>query len=815
MPKLSQLEIISPSGEIQFHDLDPAKGVANIGQHPDNDIVIKSPGVAPFHAVVDHRQMPYQIMFFTEDGETTLRGERLAANVFHELDHWDTIEVDGHVIILLEGVEVPAVAEPLSAPVPVPIPAVATTATVLVLDPESEPVATLESVGLPARPPDQVDEVIVADMEEREWTVDVEQTATCEMTIVNGGDLVATFVVVVEGLDESWITISAPQINLYEGGRATVAIAMQPPRFPTSTAGHHHLAVVVTSPNYPGRMSRLGATLTVNPYYEFAVGELSPKQQTVRWRKRTGQVTLPVTNKGNSETPFRFEGEDDERACRFEFEIPGEETLFVRQAEIRVEPGTARVLTTHITPIRRRLFALRKRSYAYTITTTLVEGAQMPRAVMGQLKSSALFGPLLPLLMLLGLAVLTVILFRPTSLPVLVTDNATPESGEAVTLSYWAYRFPRWSSQNILNRLNALFLALRMEHQSIDGEWQTLYTSAEFEEAVGKIIDIPLENGRYRMLADTWLSKLIPRLQGVSLEVPVYVDPVEPEISEFSADRTTVFAGDTVTLYWKARDAESLTLEYNGIQETIEENEMEHGTRSMTLEQNTTFSLVATNSSWPQEKRRPLLIAVLVPTVTPPPTPIILRFDVDPLEITAGEIIRVSWEVIGADTVDITQLGAGLPLKGDVGAEPGASTFYELTAYKSAEDGTQVKNQSLLQEVVVNPEPSPTPEPEMPVIEVFAPTPKEVIAGEGESVKLTWSVTGDTTNVQIAAPNMAFDGLASQDVVIVTVNETTLFVLSAVNGDLKTSQAVEVKAIPPTPTPEPTEPPPPPTPVPT
>ena len=40
MPKVDQLEIIAPDGRIYFHDLDPTRGITNIGSHPDNEIVI-------------------------------------------------------------------------------------------------------------------------------------------------------------------------------------------------------------------------------------------------------------------------------------------------------------------------------------------------------------------------------------------------------------------------------------------------------------------------------------------------------------------------------------------------------------------------------------------------------------------------------------------------------------------------------------------------------------------------------------------------------------------------------------------------------
>ncbi len=54
MATLDQLEIISVSGMVEFYELDPAKGVTSIGRHPDNDVVLDSPGIALFHAMLDH-----------------------------------------------------------------------------------------------------------------------------------------------------------------------------------------------------------------------------------------------------------------------------------------------------------------------------------------------------------------------------------------------------------------------------------------------------------------------------------------------------------------------------------------------------------------------------------------------------------------------------------------------------------------------------------------------------------------------------------------------------------------------------------------
>ena len=56
MATQDKLEIIRPNGEIEFYELEPG-GITNIGRHPENDIVITSPGIAPFHAVIEHRRL--------------------------------------------------------------------------------------------------------------------------------------------------------------------------------------------------------------------------------------------------------------------------------------------------------------------------------------------------------------------------------------------------------------------------------------------------------------------------------------------------------------------------------------------------------------------------------------------------------------------------------------------------------------------------------------------------------------------------------------------------------------------------------------
>src|SRR3990170_4180455 len=102
MTTRDQLELISPTGEIRFYTLDPARGITNIGRHPDNDIVIDSPDVSAFHAVVYHWQKPIQIILMGADGKTTVGGQPVQSRTSHPLQNWDTIELDGYTLVLME-----------------------------------------------------------------------------------------------------------------------------------------------------------------------------------------------------------------------------------------------------------------------------------------------------------------------------------------------------------------------------------------------------------------------------------------------------------------------------------------------------------------------------------------------------------------------------------------------------------------------------------------------------------------------------------------------------------------------------------------
>ena len=243
MATREQLEIIKDSGEISFFEIEPNREVINFGSHPDNDIVISSPGISPYHAMLDLRSKPYQFVQLSETAETTGGDQVLAPSKAREIHTWDTIELGEYRITLIES-EVVEKRQPLEHSLSKqetggPEQALAKPGETGLVPPSS----------LAVRPPDQLDDAIVTDPVVPEYTIDAGQTLTLAFSISNGSETVADFEVRLDGLDPNWVTITPTNMRLKVNQRASVTVSITPPRVPASLAGPHHFAVTDTSSN--------------------------------------------------------------------------------------------------------------------------------------------------------------------------------------------------------------------------------------------------------------------------------------------------------------------------------------------------------------------------------------------------------------------------------------------------------------------------------------------------------------------------------------------------------------------------------------
>jgi hypothetical protein len=228
------------------------------------------------------------------------------------------------------------------------------------------------------------------------------------------------------------------------------------------------------------------------------------------------------------------------------------------------------------------------------------------------------------------------------------------------------------------------------------------------------------------------------------------------------------------------------------------------------------FQLIASNPSV-TELGTPFVrtgsVSVVTPTPTPLPEPAILVFSVSPIAITAGQQANLEWRVADAPNVSIEGVGEGLPAEGTRPLFPMQTTTYVLRAQTG---GGQVIEEVT---VFVQPQPTPTTTPQAPAIEFFQANPKEVVLGDDEPVKLSWSVKGDITAIEIFSPDLRIStALSRTGTIPIFPEESTFFILTATNRDQSSTSQVDISVLEPTPTttplpptPTPTLPPPTPT----
>ena len=783
-----EMEMIGPEGEITFIPLNAGKGILNIGRHADNDVVIDAPEVADFHAMLDYRRAPYQLINFSENG-LTLNGMPVPQHNPQEVQRWDTLALAGYTLLWLDSSgssNIPTTGfSPSSLGTDMMSGIAQMPATSAASAGSDAPITSSPTRGVFV--PDRFDETIVVDLLERSATVDVNQSATYTLTVVNGGPLVAGFEVKVDGLDPTWITVTPARFNLTEGARATAIVSISAPRTPNSRAGQHPFSITVSSPDYRNHLATRSATFILNPYYEFDMTELEPRQQTVGWRKskRTAHAVLQVSNHSNAEFAIKLEAGDDERACQVEFQTAGGRTRRARQIELRAQPDETLPLDVFITPNKRDLISMRGKSYQIQFTATVMASMLMQQTATGQINSKPLIGPGLVFVMALILAGIIVLVFRP-QLNEFNADKDLVIPGETLTLS--------WNASAFTN--------VRIDPEPGDQAKST-----------GVYAFQPVETKTYRLSGENLLSRLLPFLAPTARERLIAVKPIKPTVNRFDAITRNALIGDSVTIFWEVNNASELTLVTNGAPETLPPEQLSKGQRKVTLDGDARYELRAKNRYG--EVTQNFSIKVSEPTPTPIPPPQIVRFDVKPASIIAGEEVLIEWEVLGADRVTLSPLigGAdGYPPKGSIAQKPDRSVAYVLTAFNGNVQSSRQQN------IIVAPAPTATPLPFAPKIVLFKVLPNSLVlqGTQPGSVVLSWQVQGEFTNIEISNPDIGkINNQPAVGSLTLSVKESTFFLLTATNKDQVSSQTVEIVALPATPTPTTpptgTPPPPPPT----
>ena len=378
---LDILQITLPDGEVRSYPLDRTSGVTNIGRHANNDIVLDSPNIKPFHFVLDHQQQPFQLIALREV-ESESDESQLVLEKIGELPYRESFEVAGHLLRLLnpeskkarslvtEGAENVPQATPLPQPPP----------TTLSYDTNSFLTIQLsddEATGT------------------SEWIVKADENALYELIIVNPtyDDITCTISVV--GLVASWVRVSPKTLLLQAGEQAKVVLSCLLPKQPSIRAGTHPLNVKVASIDNPEQVVQQKVVMRIQSFYAFSVAPLDPPQQALPFLRSYAKVTMKVTNRGNCEATFHITGFAVGSVCSFRILLP--DATHSGQANLRLSARESLAFPVHIRPPTVSFFGRRKEIHHFALRTTMLTGRTRKEptyyTVGGHLTSTPLINP--------------------------------------------------------------------------------------------------------------------------------------------------------------------------------------------------------------------------------------------------------------------------------------------------------------------------------------------------------------------------------------------------------------------------------------
>jgi polar amino acid transport system substrate-binding protein len=214
----------------------------------------------------------------------------------------------------------------------------------------------------------------------------------------------------------------------------------------------------------------------------------------------------------------------------------------------------------------------------------------------------------------------------------------------------------------------------------------------------------------------------------------------------FTADRTSITAGQPVTFSWTVVNGREAYFYPQGEPYWSGPVPLQ-GSRTVYPAQSTTYELRAVYNNGTVETRQ-----IWIQVTTVPGAPVISRFDLNPpYEITAGQCVQISWQVQGTVnnvklSRDQTVLRNGAPVEGSVQDCPPGTGTVTYTLEASGPGGTSRLQESLTIKAPA-PQPTATPSlPQPPIIDVFSVDPVSIQAGQ--CVTGYWNVR-DATEIVI------------------------------------------------------------------
>ncbi len=496
--------------------------VVNIGSSQENELVLDS-SAAPFHAMLMQQDGRWALLPLSDNTPILINNQPLSAKGTF-LSGSETAQI-GNSRLRFEFQQGGSIR-------------------VKIFEPGSAAAQENEKESAASRAKASSDQQsILAELTSVQNEINVGDTALYELNIINGGPLVANFSAHVSGVPEKWVTVYPEVINLNEKQHGTITVQITPPRSPSSLAGLYNIQITTLSSNYPNEQNIIPQMLTVLPFYEFLTGEISPRQQTVRWAgSHKANAVLPVQNLSNTPVDFDITMNDEANAAVYEFPL-GNGKTFATKAQVHAGPGETARVPIQISPNRVPFIAFSSDSHNETASVQIPEQPTSPQITNGILKVRPFMGWWAILLTIICLAAAVVFIFQPRIYSFTVDNNhSVVELGQNVML--------RW---NVSPFATSIHLNISTKDGFVDMSRNQPRVSTQ-----------PTESTLYTLTASNFFSRLLNITYNRDLRI--YVIPPTPEINVFEADKKSVKNDESVKLRWEIGDnVTSASLTNNGI----------------------------------------------------------------------------------------------------------------------------------------------------------------------------------------------------------------------------------------------------------
>jgi hypothetical protein len=247
----------------------------------------------------------------------------------------------------------------------------------------------------------------------------------------------------------------------------------------------------------------------------------------------------------------------------------------------------------------------------------------------------------------------------------------------------------------------------------------------------------------------------------VRKSVTITVTGILPSINSFSIDPGSIFTGQAATVSWGVTGSTSVSIDPEiG---TVSSS----GTKNVSPGSTTKYMLTASNSAGNSTASATL-------TVTSSKAPIITTFSASPASINSGELSTLTWDVVAAKSINISQGIGGVASKGSMPVTPAATTVYTMMA--ESDYGSVTKSITVTVDTTnATNRPGTAITKTPPEINTFSASQNSIMLGD--NITLTWAVNAArTVSISHDVGNVPSSGWT-----MVIPIATTTYKLSAVN----------------------------------